>query len=341
MYVIDATDVTKRYGDVTALDGLSLSVEEGSTFGLLGTNGAGKTTLFKLLVGHTTPDVGRLEVAGRDVSSEGTAVRRFVGYLPEQAGFPGSLTGREVLSFHARMRGLPTAEREARIGEVLETVGLTDAADRAVDGYSNGMNRRLGLATALLPRPRVLLLDEPTAGLDPLGVDAFHRIVRRLREETDLTVVLSSHVLTEVEALCDSVAVLHDGRLRAAGSVADLKTATDGRLTVHVRVAEGGDASEVLDVASRNGCTVASAEGTTVEVACERERIPAVLDALNGIGGIDGYEVSETGLDRVFETALADEQDVGGVERGGATDETGEREGTDAVDADDPQEVDA
>ena len=309
MYAIDATDVTKRYGDVTALDDLSLRVETGSTFGLLGTNGAGKTTLFKLLVGHVAPDAGSLEVAGRDVATEGPAVRRFVGYLPEQAGFPGSLTGREVLAFHARMRGLPTAERETRVAEVLETVGLTDAADRAVDGYSNGMNRRLGLATALLPRPRVLLLDEPTAGLDPLGVSAFHRIVRRLREEADLTVVLSSHVLTEVEALCDSVAVLHDGRLRAVGSVAELKAATDGRPTVRVRLADGGDPGEVLAVATRHGGSVASTEAA-VEFVCERGRVPAALEALNGLEAVDGFEVTETGLDRVFESALTDERDA-------------------------------
>ena len=323
MYAIDATDVTKRYGDVTALEDLSLSVEEGSTFGLLGTNGAGKTTLFKLLVGHVAPDAGRLEVAGRDVATEGPAVRRFVGYLPEQAGFPGSLTGREVLSFHGRMRGLPSDEREARVEEVLETVGLTAAADRTVDGYSNGMNRRLGLATALLPRPRVLLLDEPTAGLDPLGVTAFHRIVRRLREASDLTVVLSSHVLTEVEELCDSIAVLHDGRLRAAGSVADLKAATDGRLAVRVRLTDGGDAGSVVDLAGHHGCSVASTERTAVRLACERDRVPDVLAALNGLASVEGFEVTETGLDRVFETALVDEPDA--------------RDG----DADVPREVDA
>ncbi len=317
MHAIDATDVTKRYGDVTALDEFSLTVETGSTFGLLGTNGAGKTTLFKLLVGHVAPDAGRLEIVGRDVATEGTAVRRFVGYLPEQAGFPGSLTGREVLAFHARMRGLPADERECRIEEVLETVGLADAADRAVSGYSNGMNRRLGLATALLPRPRVLLLDEPTAGLDPLGVTAFHRIVRRLREENDLTVVLSSHVLTEVEELCDSVAVLHDGRLRAVGGVADLKAATDGRPTVRVRLSDGGDPNEVLDVAARHGCPAASTaglpaptEGTSVAFACERGRVPAVLEALNGLDEVDGFEVTETGLDRVFESVLTDERDT-------------------------------
>ncbi|MEF8843058.1 MAG: ABC transporter ATP-binding protein [Haloarculaceae archaeon] len=310
MHAIDATDVTKRYGDVTALEGLSLTVEEGSTFGLLGTNGAGKTTLFKLLVGHVEPDSGGLEVAGRDVATAGAAVRRFVGYLPEQAGFPPSLTGREVLAFHARMRGLPADERGDRIDAVLETVGLTGATDRAVSGYSNGMNRRLGLATALLPQPRILLLDEPTAGLDPLGVTAFHRIVRRLRAESDLTVVLSSHVMTEVEALCDSVAVLHEGRLRAVGSVADLKAETDGRLTVRVRLADGGDPDEVLDLATGHSCTVTANDGASTEFACDRGRVPAVLESLNGLDAVEGFEVTEAGLDRVFEAALSDPQDA-------------------------------
>jgi Cu-processing system ATP-binding protein len=312
MHAIDATDVTKRYGDVTALDGLTLSVEAGSTFGLLGTNGAGKTTLFKLLVGHITPDSGTLEVVGRDVSAAGTGVRREVGYLPEHAGFPPALSGREVLSFHARMRGLPSKERDARIEEALETVGLTDAADRAVDGYSNGMNRRLGLATALLPRPQVLLLDEPTAGLDPLGVAAFHRIVRRLHEETDLTVVLSSHVMTEVEELCDSVAVLHEGRLRAVGDVADLRAATGGELTVNVRVTDDEAVTEATDLAARCDCSVDDVDGHRIDLACTRDAVPDLLERLTGMDVVAGYEVTEPGLARVFERAVRDEQATGG-----------------------------
>jgi Cu-processing system ATP-binding protein len=222
---IDATDVRKTYGDVTALDGLSLSVPSGSTFGILGTNGAGKSTLFRLLVGHDRPDAGRITVGGTDVTEDGRRIRERVGYLPEQVGFPDGLTGREVLGVHRAIRGLP---RDGRTARAVERVGLTaDEADRRVAGYSNGMQRRLGLATVLLPAPDVLILDEPTAGLDPRGVDEFHDIVEEIATETDATVVFCSHVLPEVERLCDRAAVLHEGRVRASGSVAELAAGAD------------------------------------------------------------------------------------------------------------------
>lgn len=247
MNAIETTDLTKRYGDVVALDGVELSVPAGATFGLLGTNGAGKSTLFKLLVGHLTPDSGTVTVAGRDVTTAGHELREVVGYVPEDAGFPPALTGREVLDYHARLRGIPAAERGDRVAAALGTVGLDDveaqsasgdrnasrsgnAADRRVGGYSNGMNRRLALASALLASPQLLLLDEPTAGLDPLGVAEFHRIVERLRRETGLTVVVTTHVLAEVDRLCDEVAVLHGGELLFEGSVDALKAAGDGEL---------------------------------------------------------------------------------------------------------------
>lgn len=222
---IDATDVRKTYRDVTALDGLSLSVPSGSTFGIIGTNGAGKSTLFRLLVGHDRPDAGTVSVGGTDVTEDGRRIRERVGYLPEHVGFPGGLTGREVLGVHRATRGLPT---DGRIAEAIERVGLTpEEADRHVSGYSNGMCRRLGLATVLLPDPDVLVLDEPTAGLDPRGVDEFHAIVEEITKETDATVVFCSHVLGEVERLCDRVAVLHDGQVRASGPVAELAAGTD------------------------------------------------------------------------------------------------------------------
>ncbi|HKJ59373.1 MAG TPA: ABC transporter ATP-binding protein [Halobacteriales archaeon] len=306
MYAIETTDVTKTYGDVVALDGLSLAVEAGSTFGLLGTNGAGKTTLFKLLVNHRRPDAGSLSVAGMDVATAGRDVRRVVGYLPERAGFPPSLAGREVLRFHARMHGIDRGEREERVAEVLETVGLPDAADRAVGGYSNGMNRRLGLATALLHRPRVLLLDEPTAGLDPQGVAAFHRIVERLHEERDLTVVLSSHVLSEVEALCDRVAILHDGRLRARGSLSALRAELGEGVTVRLRLAPGADGAAVADEAAAHG-EVLTAAGEVVEVACGHAAVPGLLQAALDRDTVAGYEVREPGLAQVFEAAVSEQ----------------------------------
>jgi Cu-processing system ATP-binding protein len=306
MPVIETTDLTKRYGDVTALESLTLSVEAGQTFGLLGTNGAGKTTLFKLLVGHINPDAGSVAVAGRDVASAGAAIRETVGYLPEDAGFPGRLTGREVLRFHARMRGLAADDRAARIDDVLTTVGIADAADRQVAGYSNGMQRRLGLATALLARPTILLLDEPTAGLDPLGVAAFHRIVRRLRRDTEITIVLSSHVLTEVEALCESVAVLHEGRLLEAGPVADLRAGTAEGRTLAVRLAAPDADAAVRDLASETGAEVQSVETRTMELVCPRDAVPDLVAALHDHDGVAGYEVREPGLDAVFARAVSE-----------------------------------
>ena len=298
---ITITDVRKRYGDVVALDGPSFEVPSGSTFGVLGTNGAGKTTLFELLVGYDAPDAGRIEVGGVDVAAAGHRVRERVGFLPEHAGFPSAMTGREVLAVHGRIRGLD--ERRERIDRTLELVGLADAADRAVAGYSNGMGRRLGLAAALLAEPPVLVLDEPTAGLDPRGVDDFHRIVERIDRETDATVVLSSHVLGEVERLCDEVAILHDGELRAVGPVADLCADVGDRVVVSVRP-EGRESREaILEAVSEVEDATVERAGETVAVECDR------TDALGLAAAIESepvkrVEIEEPGLEAVFRDAV-------------------------------------
>ncbi|MFC4541178.1 ABC transporter ATP-binding protein [Halosolutus amylolyticus] len=294
---ITITDVHKRYGDVVALDGPSFEVPSGSTFGVLGTNGAGKTTLFELLVGHDRPDEGRIEVGGLDVERAGHRVRERVGFLPEHSGFPASMTGREVLSVHARIRGL--SGRDDRIAACLDLVDLADAADRPVSGYSNGMGRRLGLASVLLSQPPVLVLDEPTAGLDPRGVAAFHRIVERIDGETDATVVLSSHVLSEVERLCDEVAILQDGQLRAAGPIDDLRTAP-GRVTVSFHPAD--DREALLAAVQGRGDVTDAGDG--IDVECDRE---TAFDLVAGIDSdlVDRFEVREPGLEAAFHEAIA------------------------------------
>ncbi|OIB58981.1 ABC transporter ATP-binding protein [Natrialba sp. SSL1] len=297
---ITITDVHKRYSDVVALDGPSFDIPSGSTFGVLGTNGAGKTTLFGLLVGHDTPDSGRIEVGGVDVEQAGHRVRERVAFLPEHAGFPPAMTGREVLSVHARIRGITGRERS--IAEALETVGLTDAADRTVSSYSNGMGRRLGLASALLGEPPVLVLDEPTAGLDPRGVATFHQIIERIDRETNTTVVLSSHVLAEVERLCDSVAILEDGVLRAAGSVDELRTAGGEHVTVTVRPSTGQERTQLREAARQYG-DVTETDGE-LTVTCERG---AAFEFCGGLesDSVDHFEVHEPGLDAAFHEALA------------------------------------
>lgn len=306
---IEIDGLTKTYGPVTALADVSFEIERGSTFGLLGTNGAGKTTLFKLLVGHDRPTDGRIRIGETDVSRAGRQVRELVGYLPQTVGFPGRLSGREVLAFTARARRMDADERRSRIPEVVETVGLSDAIDRAVGGYSGGMRRRLGLATAILARPPVLVLDEPTAGLDPEGVAEFHRVVEAICEETNTTVVFSSHALTEVESLCDSVAVLHDGRLRAAGPVSELAADVADVCTVRAAV---DDLETATTVASRYGTATPTDDG--LEVHCDAGHAAGLVSALEDAVAVDDLEIDRPGLETVFRDAIGLPTD-GGVDR--------------------------
>ena len=304
---IEIDGVTKRYGDVTALDDVSFAVETGETFGLVGTNGAGKTTLFKLLVGHDRPSSGRIRVGDTDAAEAGRRVRELVGFLPQIIGFPPRLTGREVLAFTARARGVSASDRSARIAEVLETVGLTGAADRTVDGYSGGMGRRLGLAVATLANPPVLVLDEPTAGLDPEGVAEFHRVIERIRTDSDATVIFSSHVLSEVETLCDGVAILHDGRLRAVGPVADLTRRTSDGAIVRFHAEE---TEAVAPVASGFGDL--ELDGRVVTVTTRDDDVIDLLDAVDAVASIDSIEVRRPGLESVFSEAIARAADPDG-----------------------------
>lgn len=293
-----ADNVHKTYGSVTALDGLSVEIPAGSTFGVLGTNGAGKTTLFKLLVGHDRPDEGRLTVGGHDVEDAGPEIRKQVGYLPERVGFPSALTGREVLEFHARMRGLP---QDHRIAETIETVGLdAEDADRAVSGYSNGMRRRLGLAAAILPQPSVLVLDEPTAGLDPKGVAEFHRIIDRVRTETGATIVITSHVLTEIERLCDRVAILESGGVIAAGRIDDLVDTDD--VTVRLQPASADRIDDLLAIARE--FDTATATGGTVTANCPVERVPELFARVESELELADTTVEREGLEAAFHTAV-------------------------------------
>jgi len=221
---IDITDVHRRYGDVPALDGVDLTVESGDAYGLVGTNGAGKSTLFGLIAGHDRPDEGRITVGDRDVRELGWRIREATGVLPEDPGFPPGETGRETLRFHADVRGIGASPEDAaeRIAGAAATVGLADAIARPIDGYSKGMRRRLGLAAALLADPAVLLLDEPTAGLDLNGVAALRDVLTRVREETGVTILTATHALHEAERVCGRVGVLDDGRLVAEGTPAEL-----------------------------------------------------------------------------------------------------------------------
>lgn len=297
---ITVTDVDKSYGSVIALDGLTLEIPADSTFGVLGTNGAGKSTLFKILVGLDQADAGEITIGSHPIKSAGPTLREAIGYLPEQVGFPGTLTGREILKFHADMRGLSAA---GRIDMALETVGLDPAAiTRSVDGYSNGMRKRLGLATTLVAEPDILLLDEPTAGLDPRGVAEFHRIIDRIRHDTGATVILSSHVLSEIERLCDQVVIMHEGKSLLETAISDLKN--QAHVTIFIVPSQSEDQADLLNIGAAVGQVERRNEG--VEIYCPVTSVPKAFAAMEGVVKPTSVRIEQKALEEVFHAALAE-----------------------------------
>jgi len=220
--------VTKVYrGGVTALDNLTLTIPQGM-FGLLGPNGAGKTTLMRILVTLLEPTAGRISIAGIDRLREPHRVRQIIGYLPQEFGFYRRVTAREYLDFAAGMKGLPPAVRRRQVDELLDRVNLSREADRPVGGFSGGMKRRLGIAQALLGDPRVLIVDEPTAGLDPEERIRFRNLLAELAGNR--IILLSTHIVADVESACPSLAVIDGGRLRFVGSPGELARRAEGRV---------------------------------------------------------------------------------------------------------------
>lgn len=219
--VIQTQDLTKQYGDFVAVDRLNLVVHPGEVFGLLGPNGSGKTTTVLMLLGLTEPTSGQARVLGFDPVRQPLSVKARVGYLPDQVGFYDDLTARENLSYIAKLNGLPRAEAQARINEVLEQMGLHDVADHPVGTYSRGMRQRLGVAEVLLKRPALIIMDEPTVGLDPEAAREFLGIITNLKAQ-GITVLLTSHLLHQVQAVCDRVGLFSRGRMVLEGTVAEL-----------------------------------------------------------------------------------------------------------------------
>jgi ABC-2 type transport system ATP-binding protein len=228
--------LTKRYGTLTALDSLSLTIEAGETVGLLGPNGAGKTTTLRLLAGLAQPSEGRVAVEGLDPWASPDAVRRRMGVLPDGAALYDRLTVAQNLALFAGLFGLS----QATVTHAMEATGVADLAHRRVGALSRGQRQRVALARAILHNPAILVLDEPTAGLDPTAADSFHQLIRRL-QAAGTTVILSSHDMAEVDALCHRVAVLDRGRLMAFDTPASLKSRYGRRLMTATVATEAGD----------------------------------------------------------------------------------------------------
>ncbi len=219
---IAALDV--RFGDTTAVEHLDLEVGDGEVFGLLGPNGAGKTTTIRVLTTLLPATSGSVRVFGVDVARRPMDVRRMIGFVPQQLSADAALTGRENVALFARLFDVPRRMRREVVAEMLETMGLSEAADRLVATYSGGMIRRLELAQALVNRPRLLVLDEPTIGLDPIARSSVWERIGMLRDETGMTVLMTTHYMDEADTLCDRVALMHRARVRALGTPEALRS---------------------------------------------------------------------------------------------------------------------
>ncbi|MFH0962573.1 MAG: ATP-binding cassette domain-containing protein [Planctomycetota bacterium] len=221
--IVEADALTRRFGSLTAVDELTLSVEAGEVFGLLGPNGAGKTTAIKMLITLLPPSAGAARVAGLDVVHQSASVRRLIGYVPQMISADGTLTGYENLLIFAKLYDLPRRERRRLVREALAFMGLTEAADKLVRYYSGGMIRRLEIAQSTLHRPEVLFLDEPTLGLDPVARQAVWQHIQQLRDDFGTTIFLTTHYMEEAERLCGRVAIMQLGKMVALGTPGELK----------------------------------------------------------------------------------------------------------------------
>jgi ABC-2 type transport system ATP-binding protein len=296
---IETRGVTKRFGARAAIDGVDLYVPRGSAFGFLGPNGAGKTTMIRMLLGLTRASAGSMSVLGRPLPAERAQALRRVGAIVEEPRFHPNLTGRENLRIVAAVRG---PEAHARIAPALARVGLAERADEKVKKYSLGMRQRLGVARCLLADPLLLILDEPTNGLDPGGIQEFREMIRTMVEQENRTVFLSSHLLDEVEKICDAAAIVDRGKVIAQGPIAELARGGDGvrnELIVGVDDVERAlgalQGSELVHEARR------SDEGLRVVLSGEMESAAQLNAALVGVGvGVMRLEPVRQSLEQRF-----------------------------------------
>lgn len=293
---VEVIDLSKRYDRSLALEQVSATFPAGSVVGLLGHNGAGKSTLIKLILGLIRPTSGRVEVFGQPPVGAGSRrLRSRIAYLPENVAFYDNLTGREVIRYLARLKGVAPKASVA----LLEKVGLADAVDRRVGAYSKGMRQRLGLAQCLLGAPELLLLDEPTTGLDPMATRDFYHLIGELRGQ-GRTVIISSHLLSELEPHLDHTVILGRGRVLAQGSVAQM--CADARLPVGISVRLDGQATALAQAPwlQALNARVNRAQPDRLELEVPAEHKMALVRRLMDGDAVTDIEVHEPGLTRLY-----------------------------------------
>lgn len=312
--IIAIHGLSKTYGSLKAVDNLNLTIRQGEIFGLLGPNGAGKSTTILMLLGLTEPTAGTAHICGLDASRNPIPVKRKVGYMPDNVGFYNELSALENLKYIGRLNGIPENEVENTAREMLISVGLESAIHKKAGTFSRGMKQRLGLADVLIKRPEVIILDEPTLGIDPAGVRDFLELIRQLNQEQGITILLSSHHLHQVQQVCSRVGIFVGGQLLAEGSVetlaANLFQADPHVVQVTLRNAFKASSEELLQLP---GVTKVSIADTTVEISGQQDITPEIVRYFVHKGcDVTGVQKRTYGLDeiyqRYFENNLKDKE---------------------------------
>ena len=298
--VLETKKLTKHYGDFVAVSDLNLSIKKGEVFGLLGPNGAGKTTTILMLLGLTEPTKGEVSVLGFDPARQPLSVKARVGYMPDQVGFYDELTARENLVYIAKLNGIPRDQLKKRVEEALERVHLTNVIDKRTATFSRGMRQRLGLADVLIKNPQLIIMDEPTQGLDPELAHEFLGLIRGLKEE-GTTIMLSSHLLHQVQVICDRVGLFRNGKMVLQGTVPDLARKVLGG-AYRMQIQAEGPAAKLRTVLQnlQDVSKVSHTNGTFNIEAQSDIRADAASAIINAGGRLRGLNIESQSLDDIY-----------------------------------------
>lgn len=303
--VIELTGLTKLYGSLKAVDNLTLTIERGEIYGLLGPNGAGKTTTILMMLGLTEPTAGKVTVCGCNATSQPVAVKQKVGYMPDNMGFYDGMNAVDNLVYMARLNGIPESKVRERATEMMELVGLSNVMHKKAGTYSRGMKQRLGLAEVLIKQPEVIILDEPTLGIDPAGVKDFLSFIRQLSRQHNITVLLSSHHLNQVQQVCDRVGIFVEGRLLASDRIERLSSHLFSRDTHVVTITFANPLNSQAyyndELMTIEGVTKTELSGNTIEISCTRNATPEFVRFFVEKGlDIMGVHRKEYGLEEIY-----------------------------------------
>ena len=314
--IIRTEDLTRAYGSKVAVNHLNLSIRKGEIFGLLGPNGAGKTTTILMLLGLTEPTLGKASIDGHDCTRESMFVKRITGYLPDNVGFYADMTGRQNLTFTARLNGVPEKEIPGRVESLLERVGMTYAADQKTGTYSKGMRQRLGIADVLIKDPEVIIMDEPTLGLDPEGMREFLQIIKKLSTEDGRTILVSSHQLYQIQQICDRVGIFVDGSLIACGAISDLgkQIQATGHYTLEIEAVPCDD-KFLGYIGSLEGVEKVDKEGDVFVITSDRD----LRSGITAFLGENHYTINHlhqkgSDLDEIYRVYFEQSEQLGGEE---------------------------